>query len=221
VTETESRAFEAPPPENVAVTLLFALIVTEQVGFVPLHAPPQPVNVAPAPGVAVSVTVAFAVSFALQSVLPPPQLIPPPETEPLPVTDTLRTGAVEVPPPPPLPPLVENDAVTVFAAFIVSAQVLAVPLHAPPQPVNVDPDSAVAVSVTVDPAASFALQSEPPAEVHVIPPPETVPFPVTVTLSGKVWVAATKVAMTLLSAVRSTVQVFPEPEQAPLQPTKV
>ena len=45
---------------NVAVTDLAALMVTEQVP-VPEHAPPQPVKVEPLAGLAVRVTVLFAV----------------------------------------------------------------------------------------------------------------------------------------------------------------
>jgi hypothetical protein len=222
MTRTDSCDFALVPPENVAVTLLFALMVTEQVGFAPLQAPPQLLKVAAEEGVAVSVTVEPVVSFALQTVLPFPQLIPPPDTSPLPVTETLSTCVFVPPPPPPPPPgPLENVALTVFAAFIVTMQVFAVPLQAPPQPVKVEPVSGASVSVTVEPEASLAEQSEPPAEVQVRPPPETLPLPETLTLSGNVWLAATKVAFTVLSAVRLTVQVLPDPEQAPLQPPKV
>jgi hypothetical protein len=57
---------------NVAVTDALALRVTVQ-ALVPLHAPPQPVKVEFAPGVAVRVTCVPDWKLALQSV---PQLIP-------------------------------------------------------------------------------------------------------------------------------------------------
>jgi hypothetical protein len=43
-----------------------------------------------------------------------------------------------------------NVAVTAVAAFMVTEQV-PVPLHAPPQPANVDPTDGVAVRVTLSP----------------------------------------------------------------------
>jgi hypothetical protein len=55
------------------VTDLAASIVTTQVLAVPLQAPPHPVNVLPALGVAVSVTAVFATNVALHRV---PQLMP-------------------------------------------------------------------------------------------------------------------------------------------------
>src|SRR5436305_6076757 len=58
---------------NVAVTVCAALIVTVQVAVVPLHAPPQPPNVLPVAGAAVSVTVAPVVKLAEQV---PGQVIP-------------------------------------------------------------------------------------------------------------------------------------------------
>jgi hypothetical protein len=58
---------------KVAVTLVAILTVITQV-LVPLHAPPQPANVEPLAGVAVSVMLVPAVSVALQVL---PQLIPP------------------------------------------------------------------------------------------------------------------------------------------------
>ena len=48
-----------------------------------------------------------------------------------------------------------------------------VPLHAPLQPVNVEPVAAVAVSVTEVPPATECEQSVP----QLIPGPETVPVP--------------------------------------------
>jgi hypothetical protein len=68
-----------------------------------------------------------------------------------------------------------NVAVTERAAVIVTVQAL-VPVHAPPQPANVEPPAAAAVSVTDVPLAYGALQLLPQS----IPPgaDETVPLPV-------------------------------------------
>src|SRR4029079_14651886 len=71
VTETPSgKSVAGPPapwPMKAAVALFAAFIVTEQLGEVPLHAPPQPLKLAPPePGCAVSVTVLFAASSELQ-----------------------------------------------------------------------------------------------------------------------------------------------------------
>jgi hypothetical protein len=129
---------------NVAVTALVLVIETVHVGAVPEHAPPQPLKVAPAAGVAVRVTDVPAWAFALQDAAPLPQLIPEPVTLPLPLTET-ESRKVEPPPPPP----VVNEAVTDLAAFIRTLQVGLVPVQDPPQPAKVDPAAGVAVSVTV------------------------------------------------------------------------
>jgi hypothetical protein len=92
-TETERSTVGPPPPPvvNVAVTDLAAVIWTVQVGIVPLalQAPPQLTKVAPAAGVAVSVTLEFTAAVALHVVAPFPQLIPCPVTEPGPETETV------------------------------------------------------------------------------------------------------------------------------------
>ena len=54
-----------------------------------------------------------------------------------------------------------NVAVTVFATFMVTLQVVPVPEHAPDQPSNVAPESGVAVSVTTEPSVKVAVQAEP------------------------------------------------------------
>jgi hypothetical protein len=59
---------------KVAVTAVAALTVTVQVVAVPLQAPPQPANWAPASGVAISVTIVSRANAALHVV---PQLMPP------------------------------------------------------------------------------------------------------------------------------------------------
>ena len=76
--------------------------------------------------------------------LPLPQSIPAPVTWPLPVTDRLSPYCVLE---------LLKVAVTFLAALIGTTQVVAVPLQAPPQPVNVAPLFGVAVSVPVVPVA--------------------------------------------------------------------
>ena len=119
-------------------------IVSVQTVLEPLQVPPQPANVAPEAGIAVSETVVFAAKSSEQSVLPLPQSIPAPVTRPPPVTVRLSPYCVLVP---------LKVAVTFSAALIETTQVVAVPLQAPPQPVNVAPLSVVSVRVTVVPAA--------------------------------------------------------------------
>jgi hypothetical protein len=127
---------------NVAVTLRAAFIVTTHVVDVPEHAPLQPVNVPPAFGTAVSVT---AVPPVKLSVHVPGQLMTPgaPVTVPGPVTVT-PSGYVDA--------IALKLAVTLFAASIVTVQVVDEPLHAPDHPPNVLVPLGTAVSVTTVPA---------------------------------------------------------------------
>jgi hypothetical protein len=69
-----------------------------------------------------------------------PQLMPAGTelTVPVPVFVTVNMGVVNV-----------NVAVTLFADVTATVQVVAMPLHAPPQPPNTEPVSGVAVSVTL------------------------------------------------------------------------
>src|SRR5437773_2153917 len=83
-----------PAPLKVALTAFAAFIVTVHVVVTPEQAPPQPPNVAPEAGVAVSVMLDPVATFALQVAASPPQSIPPPVTLPLPLTDT-ASGTVE------------------------------------------------------------------------------------------------------------------------------
>jgi hypothetical protein len=191
-------------------------MVTEQVASSPLQAPSQPVNVAFAAGVAVSVTVESSSGLAVHVVRPLPHWIPPPLTEPGPVTVTLSVIPV---------PLVVNVAVTLFAPLIVTVQVVAAPLHAPPQLVKAAPVSGVAVRVTVEPAVWFTVQFVAP-EPQLIPPPVTVPSPVTETPSGKsdaggFGLAPVNEAWTLFAELIVTEQVGDVPAHAPAQPLKL
>jgi hypothetical protein len=94
-------------------------------------------------------------------------------------------GAGPPPPPPPPPPLegggggrltVHESNVTVRPDGVVIVQVAAVPGHAPPHPLNVEPLAAVAVKVTVVPVRK-AKQFSPQLEVRgvtderIVPPP--------------------------------------------------
>jgi hypothetical protein len=72
-------------------------------------------------------------------------------------------------------------AVTVCAAVICTVHVDCVPVQPPDQPLRTQPLCGAAVRVTVAVDGSGAEHVEP--EPHVIPPPETEPFPLTVTLS--------------------------------------
>jgi hypothetical protein len=201
-----------------ALTDFAVLIVTVQVGALPVQAPVQPEKDAPAAGVAVSVTAEFVGRFALHAEAPLPQLIPPPLTVPLPVTTTESSTDVA---PAPLP--VVNDAVTDLAAAICTVQVGVAPLHAPPQPENVAPAAGVAVSVTVAFTDGVVLQVVAPLP-QLIPVPVTVPDPKTETVSRKPappTVPPAKVAVTLFDSFIRTVQVVPDPPQAPVQPVKV
>src|SRR4051812_23740357 len=122
---------------KVAVTLFAASIVTVHAP-VPLHAPPQPMNVESIAAAAVSVTIVPKLNGSVQSV---PQLMPVPETvpEPVPAFVTVSVNMLSV-----------NVAVTLFAASIVTVHA-PVPVHAPAQPLNIEPVPAAAVSVTIVP----------------------------------------------------------------------
>jgi hypothetical protein len=77
-----------------------------------------------------------------------------------------------------------NEAVTLRAAVMETVQLVAVPLHAPPQLANVEPLAAVAVSVTDVPLLKLALQVEPQlmpdGEEAIVP----LPLPLLVTASA-------------------------------------
>jgi hypothetical protein len=117
---------------------------------VPVHAPPQPVNVEPVAGVAVRVTEVPAAYEALQV---PPQSIPlgEEETVPVPVPFFVAARVYEV------GVLTPNVAVRVVLALTTRAQV-PVPVQAPLQPVNVEPEAGVALSAKLVPLATLAVQ---------------------------------------------------------------
>src|SRR5436309_13938964 len=101
-------------------------------------------------------------------------------------------------------------AVTVVAAFSVTAQV-PVPEHPPPlHPVNVEPAAGAAVSVTTVPLANEAVHPAPhemPAGARVTAPG---PAPALLTVSAQFWRG--KVALTSVLALRVSGQVS-RPEQ--------
>jgi hypothetical protein len=213
VTDTESWK-DVVPPVNVAFTLFALFITTAQVGVVPEQAPPQPVKVAPEDGVAVSVTVAFAVWLAVHVLPPAPQLIPTPVTVPLPVTVTVSAKPLG---PPIAPPV--KVAETLLATFIRTVQVVAVPPQAPVQPPNVAPVAGVATSVTVAVGANVPEQTLAPRPQLIAPkPPLTLPLPTTATVSGT---ACAKVAVTERSTSIVSVQVGPVPAQGASVPQPV
>lgn len=129
---------------------------------------------------------------------------------------------VIVPPPVPLFVVVSanvcalNVAVTDFAAVIDTTHE-PVPLHAPPQPANVDPAAAVGVSVTDVALLKFAEhvvpQLMPAGELVTLP----VPVPALVKFSEKACTA--NVAVTERAALMVTTH-DPVPLHAPLQPVK-
>jgi len=193
---------DEPPLENEAVTLSARLIVTVHVVLTPVQAPPQPVNL--------KTTVEFAATFAVQDVAPLPQRIAPPVTSPCPVTETDSGKLVAT----------ENVAPTLFAPVIATLQVGAVPVHAPVQPVKVEPLTGDSPSVTVVPTGSCAVHVVAPLP-QLMPPPVTTPGPSTATVSGAVEpTPPVKVAATLFEPFIRIVQLIAVPPQAPLQPVK-
>src|SRR5581483_4266702 len=118
-----------------------------------------------------------------------------------------------------------NVAVTELEPVSVRVQVDDAPLHDPPHPRNVAPAVGVATRVTVEPEFRLARQVELPFP-QLIPPPLTMPLPVTATLSWRVAPpppppALEKVAVTERAAVMITVHVVAVPAHAPPQPRKV
>jgi len=179
-------------------------MVTWQAGVEPEHAPLHSSKADPAAATAESVT---AVPEGKLWEQVSPQLIP--------------AGAlVTMPPPSPAFATVRvytrvKRAVTGRAPFMVTWQVLSVPVHAPPHPSKTEPSSAVAERETTVPAAKVAShvppQSIPAGLLFTVP----VPVPSLVRLSECPW---RKVAVTLAAAPTVSWQVVPEPVHAPLHP---
>jgi hypothetical protein len=140
---------------------------------VPVQAPLQPAKVEPESGAAVRLTTVPLVKLAEHVV---PQAIPAGElvTVPVPVPP-LATVRVKD------PGLAVKFALTDFAASMVTLHA-PVPLHAPLQPANVEPESGVAVKFTTAPLSKFAEhvgpQEIPADELATVPEP--VPLFVTV-----------------------------------------
>jgi hypothetical protein len=192
LTETASEAAAT----KTAVTDVLELTVTVHVP-VPVHAPCQPVNSAPEPAVAVSVTLVPGGYPSLQS---PGQSIPGPDTLPLPlppretVNDALAT----------------KTAVTDLLESIVTMQV-PVPVQSPCQPVKTAPGLAAGVKVTPAPKGYDALQ----VPGQLIEVPVTVPGPVTWTVSVG---GPANPAETVLSPSIVTTHVGAVPLHAPPHP---
>jgi hypothetical protein len=169
---------------KVAVTDAAAVIATTQVPVPEQPAPLQPVNVEPPDGVAVSVTEVPWPKLAEQVA---PQVMPAGDevTVPAPVP-ALVTASVYV--------LSVKVAVTVVAAVTVTAQV-PVPEQPPPlQPVNVEPATGVAVSVTDGAVTDHggAVGAARDARRDDV----TVPVPVPALVAVSVYVLSVKVAVT-------------------------
>jgi hypothetical protein len=171
---------------NCAVTARARSATTVHVEVVmPAHAPPHAANVEPVLATAVSVTL---VPYANVAVQLEPHEIPDGELDtapvPVPVSETSTSGVSA-----------SKVAIALRAWSIVSVQVAVVPLHAPDQPVNVEPVPAVAVSMTVSPKL-YACEQVPPHEMPA-PVDATVPVPVPARVTVKVGVNAANVALTL------------------------
>ena len=204
---------------NVAVTVVFAVSVTLHVAPVPLHPPPlQPANVDPVPGISDTFTTAPFGKLAEHV----------PVTTPVVSLQVNVDDDVNVTDPVPVPAsiivsvglVMLNVAVTDCAALIVTTH-CPVPEHpAPLQPANVEPEFCVAVSVTCDPLAKFAMHvlghRIPDGELLTVPPP----LPASVTVNAKL-VVELKVAVTFSTMLIVTTQLPVPLHPPPLQPAKV
>lgn len=130
-------------PWNVAVTVFAASIVVWQVVAVAtMQFADQPTKTEPVEAAAVSVTVEAIGKRAEQAEpheMPLGEEVTAPAPVPRLVFDTVSVAAGA------------KDAPTERAAFATTAQVVVVPPQSPDQPVNTDPEAAVAVRVTVVP----------------------------------------------------------------------
>ena len=107
-----------------------------------------------------------------------------------------------------------KEAVTVLLSLMVTLQV-PVPVHAPLQPVKVEPGEGAAVRVTIVPGGYDSLQSIPQS----IPSGELMIEPLPIPVFETVNTVDAKVAVTVFEPSMVTWQV-PVPVQAPLQPVK-
>ena len=171
-------------------------------------------------GVAEIPSVIDAGIVTAHAVPPAPQLIPAPVTLP-PVGEgeivSVYGGPVGKP-----PPVDVNVALHVFAASTRTLVVALVPLHAPPQLVNVYPVAAAAVSVAVVVPPNVTAHVAPPAP-HVRPLPVTVPPVGAGAIVSEYVVPPTgvNVAAQVRAPFRST-QIDDElPAQSPDQPLNV
>jgi hypothetical protein len=206
VSLTVSANRAAGAGSKAAVTLRARLMVTWQPP-VPVHAPLQPANTEPVPGVAVSVTTValsngalHAAPHAIPAGVEP--TVPPPAPARLTVS-TKRPGGAG-----------SNLAVTARARLIVTSQ-LPVPEQAPLQPENTEPVAGVAVSATTVPVSNWTPHAPPqlsPFGVEVTLP---APAPALVTVSANCFTL--QVAVTLRAWLIVTWQL-PVPVHAPPQP---
>jgi hypothetical protein len=192
---------------KLAVADRAIVMVTVHVGAEPRQAPLQPVKLEPLAGVAVSTTAVPDTNCSAQSA---PQAMPAGAevTEPLPVP-AVATVSVNV---------AVKIAVTDCAVVIVTVHGPAALVHAPLQPLKIEPTLGVAVSVTSVPVAYAAVQAAPqlmPAGVDVTTP---LPPPLFDTVSVG---PASKIAVTLAGALTVSVHGFDWPAHAPAQPLNV
>lgn len=132
-----------------AVTVEAVMSAMVQVEAMPEQPPFHPVKTESASAAATRVMEVPGANAALQ-VVPQerPAGIEVTVPEPVPVRVTVRESGVGL-----------KVAPTLFAALMVTVQVFAVPMHAPDQPVKVEPVTAAAVSVTMVPSSKVAVQS--------------------------------------------------------------
>ncbi len=195
---------------NVAVTRVFAVIVTTHAA-VPEHPPPlHPAKVEVKLGVAASVTVVPVTKLVEHrpagQLMPAGALVTVPRPVPVRLTVSARVTVV-------------NVAVTSVFAVRVTTHVAA-PVHPPPlHPAKVEVRLGVAASVTVVPVTKL-VEHRPAGQLMPAGALVTVPRPVPVKLTVSARVTVVNVAVTKVSAVRVTTHVA-VPEHPPLHPARV
>ena len=107
---------------------------------------------------------------------------------------------------------------TVFAAVIVTLQVVPDTLVQPDHDLKIASAAGVAVSVTASPFGSIALQSPGVAVPHAIPAPATDPLPFTATLRG--YVLGSSFTVSVFADVIVTVQLVPDTLLQPVHDLK-